>query len=137
LDAANGSGGVLRHDARMLASVAATAVLVIHGLFILFVVTGGLLALWRPWVAVPHLLAAAWGAAISFGGWICPLTPLENHFRQQAGLAGYQGGFIEHYLLALIYPDGLTRGVQIGLGMGVIALNVIVYGWVWRRRDRR
>jgi hypothetical protein len=121
----------------MLASVAATAVLAVHGVFILFVVAGGLLVLWRPWVAVPHLLAAAWGAAISFGGWICPLTPLENHFRQQAGMAGYQGGFIEHYLLALIYPDGLTRSVQIGLGVAVIALNVIIYGWVVRRRGRR
>ncbi len=103
-------------------------------MFIGFVVFGGFLLLWRRWLMWPHALAALWGAAVSLGGWVCPLTPLENHLRAQAGLAGYQGGFIEHYLLPVIYPDGLTRDVQIALGVAVIVCNVFVYGWVLSRR---
>jgi hypothetical protein len=87
-------------------------------------------------VAVLHLPAAAWGALIEFQGWICPLTPLENSLRASAGQAGYRGGFIEHYLLPVLYPAGLTRGVQLALGSGVIVVNLVVYGFLmarWRR----
>ena len=118
----------------MLASLLADAVLVVHGLFIVFVVTGGFLVVRWPVVRWFHLPAAAWGAAIEFGGWTCPLTPLENHFRRLAGGAGYTGGFIEHYLLPLIYPPGLTRGIQVILGVVVIAVNAIAYTWWWRKR---
>lgn len=111
----------------------AEVVVVIHFCFVLFVLFGGLLALrWR-WVAWIHLPAALWGAALEFAGWICPLTPLEKWLRRQGGLGGYEGSFIEHYILALLYPRGLTRPVQLALGCLVIALNAYVYWRVFRR----
>jgi hypothetical protein len=116
--------------------ILADLVVGVHTLFVAFVVVGGLLALRWPWVAVLHLPAAAWGALIEFQGWICPLTPLENSLRASAGQAGYRGGFIEHYLLPVLYPAGLTRGVQLALGSGVILVNLVVYGFLmarWRR----
>ena len=112
----------------------ADAVLVLHLCFILFVVFGGLLALKWPWVAWVHLPAAAWGALVEITGWICPLTPWENAFRRAAGRAAYDSSFVEHYLAPLIYPASLTRDVQIVLGVIVLAINVGVYGVVWRRR---
>jgi hypothetical protein len=117
--------------------LAADAVLIAHAAFVVFVVLGGLLA-WR-WsrAALLHLPAAAWGAWIEFSGGICPLTPLENRLRHAAGQAGYDGGFVEHYLLALIYPEGLTREVQIALGVAVIVINAAVYGVLVRRALRR
>jgi cobalamin synthase len=115
--------------------ILADLVVGLHGLFVLFVVAGGLLALRRPWVAAVHLPAAVWGALIEFQGWICPLTPLEKSLRAAAGQAGYPGGFIEHYVLPTLYPAGLTRGVQLVLGSVVIAINLLVYGLLlWRRR---
>ena len=117
----------------MFYRLAADTVLVVHLAFIVFVVFGGLLALrwrWMPWV---HLPAAVYGAAIEFIGWTCPLTPLENHLRERAGQDGYPGGFVEHYLLAVIYPAGLTESVQIALGTAVIVVNVVIYAVVWRR----
>jgi hypothetical protein len=116
----------------------ADALLVLHGLFILFVLAGGALV-WRwPRLAWLHLPAVAWAAWVAWAGWICPLTPLENELRRAAGQAGYSGGFIEHYLLGLIYPDALTRGVQVGLGVFVAVLNLAVYalrfrGWRTKR----
>ena len=117
----------------------ADAVLVLHGLFILFVLAGGLLVWRRPRLGWLHLTAVAWAVCIAWAGWICPLTPLENALRRAAGQAGYGGSFIEHYLLPLIYPEGLTRGVQIGLGVGVALLNLTVYALLvraWRARRR-
>jgi hypothetical protein len=112
----------------------ADAVVVVHAAFIVFVMAGGLLALrWR-WMAWLHLPAAAWGVAVEWGGWICPLTPLENALRHAAGEAGYGGGFVERYLLPLIYPAGLTHCVQIVLGTMVLALNLAVYAIWWRQR---
>lgn len=105
----------------------ADAVLLLHLAFILFVVLGGFLV-WRwPRLAWLHLPAAAWGALIEFGDWPCPLTPLENHLRALAGEAGYAGGFIEHYLLPLIYPEALTRELQVAFGLGVVAINLAAY----------
>jgi cobalamin synthase len=107
-----------------------------HALFVAFVVIGGLLALRWAWLAALHLPAAVWGALIEFQGWICPLTPLEKSLRAAAGEAGYQGGFIEHYLLPVLYPAGLTHGVQLVLGSAVVAINLVVYGLLLlRRRD--
>ena len=117
--------------------LAADAVLVLHLAFVLAAVAGGLAVVWRPrlaWVHVPIVLWAAW---IELSGRICPLTPLENHFRRLAGQAGYEGGFIEHYIVALLYPGGLTRGIQIALGVGVLVLNLGLYSWAWRRARRR
>jgi len=106
----------------------------LHAGFLAFVVLGGLAVLrWRRlvWLHVPAVL---WGAAIEFTGWICPLTPLENRFRARAGAGSYEGGFIEHYILPVIYPEGLTREMQIGLGLGVLVLNLAFYGWMVARR---
>ena len=114
----------------------AEVVVVVHFCFVLFVLFGGLLALrWR-WVRWVHLPAAVWGALISFAGWICPLTPLEKWLRRQGGQGGYEGSFIEHYILALLYPRGLTRPVQLALGLIVIALNVYIYSRVFSRSRR-
>lgn len=114
----------------------ADAVLLLHGLFILFAVAGGVLV-WRwPRLAWLHLPAAAWAGWVVSAGWICPLTPLENALRRSAGEAGYGGGFLEHYLLALIYPEGLTRPVQIALGLGVLLLNALLYALLVARRSR-
>jgi hypothetical protein len=116
----------------MLYAVLADLVLVLHGLFILFVLLGGLIVWRRPRLGWVHLTSVAWAAWVAWAGWICPLTPLENALRRAAGQAGYGGGFIEHYLLALIYPDGLTRAVQIGLGVFVVLLNAVVYALLVR-----
>ncbi|CAB3829230.1 hypothetical protein LMG26858_00605 [Achromobacter anxifer] len=114
----------------------ADLVLIVHGLFVAFVVFGGLLALWKRWIAYLHLPALAWGALVIGMGWICPLTPLEISLRQQAGQQGYGGGFIEHYLVSLIYPAGITREVQIALAALLIVGNIVVYT-LWVRRGRR
>lgn len=114
----------------------ADTVLVIHFAFLVFVIFGGLLAIWRWRLAGLHLPALAWGIWIQFTGRICPLTPLENRLRGLGGEAGYSGGFIEHYLLSLIYPDGLTRSVQLGLVLGLMVFNALVYAWAWWRRRR-
>jgi hypothetical protein len=103
---------------------------VLHFAFILFVVLGGLLALkWR-WVILFHLPSVIWGALIEFQGWTCPLTPLEQKLRIAAGEEGYSGGFIQHYLLPVIYPDGLTYDMQLTLGSFVVVVNLAIYGWI-------
>jgi hypothetical protein len=116
--------------------ILADLVVGIHALFVAFVMVGGLLALRWPWVAVVHLPSATWGALIEFQGWICPLTPWEKSLREAAGQAGYQGGFIEHYLLPVLYPAGLTPRVQLVLGSTVIVVNVAVYAVLLRQRAR-
>ena len=111
----------------------ADLVLVIHLTFVLFVVLGGLFALRWPRVAWVHVPVALYGATVEFVGFICPLTPLEIALRRRGGEAGYEGGFIEHYITAALYPTGLTREIQLALGVGVLLLNAIVYGIVLRR----
>ena len=111
-------------------------VVAVHFLFVVFVVLGGLLVLRWPQVAYIHIPAAVWGAAIEFAGWLCPLTPLENWLRRQAGSADYSGGFIEHYILPILYPSALTREIQLLLGFLVIAANLAIYGYAFRRRGR-
>ena len=118
----------------------ADAVLVLHLAFVAFVGLGGLLVLrWRrlAWLHVP---VALWGMAIVYVGFTCPLTPLENRLHRLSGSAGYQGGFIEHYVTAAVYPEGLTREAQLLLGTAVLALNAVVY-WralaAWRRERGR
>lgn len=114
----------------------ANAVVLVHALFIVFIVVGGFLA-WRwRWVAWVHIPCAIWGILIEYRGWICPLTPLENHLRRQAGDAGYSGGFIEHHILPAIYPSGLTPRVQVVLGTLVLVVNLIAYGVLARRLIR-
>ena len=111
----------------------ADLVVVLHFAFVLFVVLGALLVLRWPKVAYLHVPAALWGALIEFTGWICPLTPLENSLRARAGEAGYQGGFVEHYILPALYPSALTRHIQLLLGAAVVLLNLVIYTYVLRR----
>ena len=110
--------------------------LVGHFAFILFVVFGGALVLRWPRLARLHLPAVAWGALVELAGWVCPLTPLENFLRRAAGQEGYAGDFVERYLIALIYPEGLTRGAQMLLALLVVVVNVSVYGVLLRRMRR-
>lgn len=120
----------------MLYAVAAEAVLLLHSAFILFAVAGGLLVLrWR-WLLWLHLPAAGWAALVVIAGWVCPLTPIEQSLRRMAGQDGYGGSFLEHYLLLLIYPPGLTRPLQVGLGALLLAVNLAVYMGVWQRQRR-
>ena len=114
----------------------ADATVALHLVFILFVIFGGLLVWRRLRWAYLHLPAVAWVVWLEFTGAICPLTPLENALRHRAGEAGYSGGFIDHYLLPVIYPAGLTPQVQVGLGVAVVVLNALVYGGLWWRRRR-
>jgi len=105
----------------------ADALVMAHFLFIVFVVAGGALVIYRPRAAWLHLPAALWGAVVEFAGWICPLTPLENHFRVLAGGDTYSGDFVAQYFLPLIYPENLTRETQIVLGLLVVVINIIFY----------
>ncbi len=118
----------------MLYRLLADLVVVAHLLFIIYALLGGLLGLWNRWSLAVHVPAAVWIAIIEFQGWICPLTPLENRLRSAGGAAGYEGGFVEHYLIPVIYPPGLTRTMQFVLGGVAVAVNVAVYSFVLRRR---
>jgi hypothetical protein len=116
--------------------ILADAVLVLHLAFVAFAVLGGLAVLRWPRLAWLHLPAVLWASGIAFLGGVCPLTPLENRLRAAGGEAGYEGMFIERYVTALIYPDGLTRGIQVALGLLVLALNLAVYLRLLRRMQK-
>lgn len=120
----------------MVYSFLSTLVILTHLGFIVLVAAGGWLVLRRPWFAWVHLPAAAWGAWIELSGNVCPLTPLENRWRARAGAESYAGDFIDHYVVSLVYPPGLTREMQLALGAAVIAINLGVYAVVIRRRLR-
>lgn len=117
----------------MTVRLLADLVLVVHLLFILFALLGGLLLLWRKWLWCVHLPTAIWAVLIEWQGWLCPLTPLEQRLRLAAGEQGYQGGFIDHYLMAIIYPAGLTPDIQLWLGLLALVINLLIYGWVGYR----
>jgi hypothetical protein len=114
--------------------VLAELVVLVHLAFVVFVVLGGLLAMKWPGLIWAHLPAVFWGVAIELSGWICPLTPLENWLRHKGGEENYQFDFVAHYLLPMLYPQGLTRRSQIALGALVLVVNVAIYGWVLRKR---
>jgi Protein of Unknown function (DUF2784) len=117
--------------------VLANLVVLVHAAFVLLVLLGGLLAFrWRR-APLLHIPAALWGGWIEISGGVCPLTPLENWLMELSGSPGYAGGFIEHYLLPVLYPPGLTRTVQSALAAVVVVVNVLVYSWVWRDGRRR
>jgi hypothetical protein len=118
----------------MFYATAALLVLLAHLAFVLFVVCGAFIVLRRPRLAWLHLPAAAWGVYIELSGRGCPLTTLENLLRLRAGLAGYAGGFVEHYIVWLLYPGGLTRGIQFILAGIVLLINLVLYAFLWRRR---
>lgn len=112
---------------RMTYQLSAGVIALLHLAFIIFVIVGGFLVLRWPALIWLHVPAAVWGALIEFRGWYCPLTTWENALLRRAGRAGYDTGFIEHYLFALIYPEGLTRGMQVAIGLLVIVVNAGVY----------
>jgi hypothetical protein len=116
--------------------LAADLLVVAHFAFICFVLLGGLLVLKWPRMVFVHIPAAVWGALLEFQGWLCPLTPLEQHLRTAAGEAGYSGSFIEHYLLPVIYPANLTPNLQLLFGIVVVTVNAVIYGWLLARYVR-
>jgi hypothetical protein len=120
----------------MMLRIAADGVLVLHLAFMLFVIGGAGLAFRFPRIVWLHLPAAFWGAWVEIAGRICPLTTLENALRAQAGQQGYTDSFVEHYLLPVIYPPGLTQSVQFALAAFVILVNAALYGWLLRRRRK-
>ncbi len=115
----------------------ADVLVVFHFAFIVFVVLGALTTYRWPKMAWAHIPCALWGAWIEITGGICPLTPLEVRFRRMGGADGYTGGFIEHYLVPIVYPSGLTQAHQLLLGGLVVAINLIAYGFLFRRRSVR
>jgi hypothetical protein len=117
--------------------VGADAIVALHFAFVLFVVLGASLVLRWPRVAWFHVPAVIWGALVEFTGWICPLTPLENRLRRRAGETGYQGDFIAHYVLPMLYPNGLTRQDQLVLGGAALAINIAIYALAFVRHRRR
>jgi hypothetical protein len=120
----------------MLYSIAADILLVLHLAFIVFVMLGGLLLLKWQWFIYLHLPTVVWGILVELQGWLCPLTPLEQQFRTLAGESGYSGGFVQHYLLPIIYPAGLTREVQTILAASVIATNLVIYAVIYVKYRR-
>ena len=121
----------------MLYQLLSDFVVIFHFAFVLFVIFGGLLLFWKRKIVWIHLPCAFWGGFVEFSGRICPLTPLEIWFRIRSGASGYRGGFIEHYILPVLYPSGLTRNVQIVLGSIVIVINAVIYWKVFISKDKR
>jgi len=120
----------------MLYRLSADLIVIVHLAFVLFVLLGGVLVLKWPRLVWLHLPAVVWGAFVEFSGWICPLTPLENWLRTQAGEATYTGDFIVQYLAGILYPAALTRAVQVVFGTAVIVVNLTAYRWLWRAKRR-
>ena len=123
----------------MLPRIAADALVLAHLAFVIFVLTGAFLIPRWPGLAALHLPAVAWGILVEWNAWYCPLTPWEQALRHAAGEAGYQGGFVEHYVLPLLYPLGLTAATQAQLAVVVVVVNAIGYGLAvraWRTRHR-
>ena len=121
----------------MIYHLAADVLLVVHLAFVAFVLFGALLVLRWPRLLWFHVAAVVWGVLVEFTGAICPLTPLEVRLRQVGGDIGYQGDFIGHYLAAALYPAGLTRKLQIGLGFAALVPNAVAYGYLVARKKRR
>jgi hypothetical protein len=121
----------------MLARLAADGVLVLHLAFVVFVMTGALLAFRVRWIVFAHLPAVVWAIVVEATGRFCPLTLLENALRIRAGASGYHESFIEHYVVRLLYPEGLTSGMQLALATLVLVVNVVLYGIILLQRPRR
>jgi len=121
----------------MIYRLAADGILILHLFFVLFVLLGGLLVLLRPSFLWVHLAAVIWGVLVEWADWLCPLTPLENLFRKMGGKSGYPGGFIEHYLTPLLYPEELTIELRYLLGLIVIVVNLTIYGYILLRHRQK
>jgi hypothetical protein len=120
----------------MVYSYFADLVVVLHACFVLFALLGGFLVLWKPLMAWCHIPAVLWAAGIEFLGWICPLTPLENMLRARGGDIGYATGFVEHYIMPLLYPAQLTKRMQIGFGLIVLGINFVIYWCLWAKNRK-
>ena len=118
----------------MIYRIAADCILLLHLAFTLYTVLGGFLSLRRPSLIWLHLTAVLWGVVIEWADWVCPLTPLENFLREHGGEAGYTGGFIEHYVVRFLYPENLTIELRYLLGLGLVAVNLIIYRYVFLKR---
>jgi hypothetical protein len=121
----------------MSSRFATDVLLLLHLAFIMFALLGAILAYWWRWILYAHLPAAAWAVFVELTGQFCPLTTLENELRIEAGLAGYSESFIEHYVLGVIYPAGLTTEIQVALAAVVVAINVGIYGWLFYLANRK
>ncbi|MFZ5559979.1 MAG: DUF2784 domain-containing protein [Pseudomonadota bacterium] len=118
----------------MVYLIAANLVMLLHYAFLAFATFGGFLLRWWPHMLWWHLPIVTWGVAIAAIGWTCPLTPLENRLRIAGGAPPYEGGFIEHYVTAWLYPEGLPDSVMMGLGLALLVINVVAYGfWLYGR----
>jgi hypothetical protein len=120
----------------VLSKIFADVVLLAHFAFIVFALFGGAIVFFKRRAAWFHIPAVMWSAAVNFASWICPLTPLENSFRAKAGQAGFEGGFIQHYIEPLVYPGGMPRKMELIAGVSVLVWNVLMYLIVihWGRR---
>jgi hypothetical protein len=118
----------------MIYRLLADFVVIIHVGFVLFVVLGGFLLRRWPKLVYAHVPAAVWGVLIEIAGWVCPLTPLENSLRARGGQARYEGDFIEHYILPVLYPHGIHRITQLLLGVIALAINAVAYALYVRER---
>jgi hypothetical protein len=127
----------LPNDLPTILRATADLIVFLHVVFVVFVVLGGLLVARWPRLAWLHVPAAAWGVFIEFRGWVCPLTPLENYLRRRGGSSAYEGEFVEHYILPLLYPASLTPRIQIWLGSFAFAVNLACYWRIIRGASRR
>ncbi|MDQ5988130.1 MAG: hypothetical protein CSYNP_03886 [Syntrophus sp. SKADARSKE-3] len=114
----------------------ANATVIVHVAFVVFAVFGGIAVVYRVKWAWIHIPAALWAAVVELMDWTCPLTPLENFFREKSGMVAYRTDFIDHYVVPVLYPDSLTRRCQVFLGLAVVAFNLSVYAWAFFRRRR-
>lgn len=121
----------------MMYTLLADTLLVIHFVFILFVLFGGLLMLYKRWLAWLHIPMMLWGSMVNVMGWVCPLTPLENKYRALAGQSGYDTGFVEHYIAPLVYPEGLTYELGLTVGSFVIVWNIFIYSVIYYQLKQR
>ncbi len=124
----------VRAASSMIYRALADITFVVHLLFVIFVVFGGLLVVCWKRLAWLHLPALLWGVLLEWNAWICPLTPVENWLLRRAGVAGYGGGFVEHYIVPIIYPNHLTYELQLVLGTALLVSNILIYLWAFRRR---
>ncbi len=120
----------------MFSNLLADTVLLLHLVFIVFVVFGALFIFYHRWIAWIHLPMVLWASVVNLMHWHCPLTPLENYFRAEAGQAGYEGGFIAHYIVPLVYPQGMSYDVGVMVGVGVFIWNAVIYSLVIYRARR-
>jgi small-conductance mechanosensitive channel len=121
----------------LLYQLGADLLVIIHLAFIVFVIVGSIAVLRWPWLVLLHIPAAIWGAVVVINGWLCPLTPWENSLRHLAGLEGYSGGFIEYYIIPLIYPMDITHNTQVLIGVIMVVVNLFLYGFVIFRLIRK